>query len=178
MDSGFAEDAIHFDPCDAVFIAGEVAVRGKFKIHIAACTVRTGGAVSSYEVVAVDGNEIAFDEDSFVFVVAEVHEPVVDLCHIPLIADDDVYVVVIKVLPVRFQIVGIFKDRILRFFPFRSSRFRRRLFFFLRSRLRCFCRRRCFLGRRRSFRFFCFLHGFPGNDLRRILRFFLCAAAA
>ena len=94
MDSGFAEDAIHFDPCDAVFIAGEVAVRGKFKIHIAACTVRTGGAVSSYEVVAVDGNKIAFNEDSFVFVVAEVHEPVVDLCHIPLIADDDVYVVV------------------------------------------------------------------------------------
>ena len=95
MDSGFAEDAIHFDPCDAVFIAGEVAVRGKFKIHIAACAVRAGGAVSSYEVVAVDGNEIAIDEDCIVFVVAEVHEPVVDLCHIQLIADDDVYVVVI-----------------------------------------------------------------------------------
>ena len=163
VDFGFSQYSVDTNPCGGRFVAREVLVGGKLKVYVSAGTVGTGRAVSSYKVVAVDGKVVAFNHDGFVFVIKEVHEPVIDLGHVLFVAHNDVYVVVVEVLSVFFYVIRIFKIGIM-------SLPRCRCRISLRSGLRL--GDGTLLRHRRRFRLFgrliffrSVLHGFPGDDL-------------
>ncbi len=80
-------------------------VRCKFEVDVSAGAVWACRSVSSYEVVSVYCKEVAFYYYRFIFIVFEVHVPVINLCHVVRISDSYIYIVFVEVLSVGCNVI-------------------------------------------------------------------------